>query len=519
MLVVAGKSIGLARTRTKLRPRQPDPCCGSLHGDLHLYLLLERPGAAPQRIKIDGDTALVGRAAHCDVVIDEEFVSKQHLRVMRGLVAVDLSSNGTFIEGERIQGGVLIGNKPMQIARSEITIRVEDDVPAPAPFSVVPSPIAQAAPVDASGKQVAILRRELEEMATRLASKEQARSLLAQEAARSGQELAALRTDNERLRARVEELEKGGASAELPSAPPADASAASMLLFKLQRENAQLKRALAQAEQAPAAKPEAAPGVPFQPVFPVPKGFKASSPSALPTAESATSEPVRPPSSGGVIPVAKDAQQPPAEAPPAVAPLAMGGARGVLRTGALARLSEFVTQDAEATPVRSDDPLDAFLLVEGFRFLRRVERVITRLAGGLIQLYQLHTMVPGVEGNLRDLVGGALASPGSGTVRDELLDYLKELGRWMVVSLSAYRLAAERFAAQLREELSAEALQEADPISMVKRVSGKSDAELWRRVCEHLRSLTPDRITERLEKLAREAADELSDRDASQAFP
>jgi pSer/pThr/pTyr-binding forkhead associated (FHA) protein len=51
----------------------------------------------------------VGRGPSCDVIIDEPFVSKQHLRILHGTVAIDLkSSNGTFIDGRRLTQAVLL---------------------------------------------------------------------------------------------------------------------------------------------------------------------------------------------------------------------------------------------------------------------------------------------------------------------------------------------------------------------------------------------------------------------------
>lgn len=481
-----------------------------------MYLLLEKPGSPPQRIKIEGDQALIGRAAHCDLVIDEEFVSKQHLRIFRGVVAIDLSTNGTFVEGERIVGGVALSGRPLQIARSQITIRVEDEVVPAVGASSSTSRDSIASAVNSKG--LTVLRRELEEAASRVAAKEQARAELAAAFERAQHELQTLRSENAQLRTRAEEL----ASAEVAPEPqaPADSSAASLLLFKLQRENAQLKRALAQAGPATPTS-EATTG-------PVPPPRSNSAPAVAPVplpppwapASGAGSSAPVPPVGDGIVPVARDSVVPPPVAGASSPRAAQGGTKASVGASmVLARLSELVNQDVEAMAVRPQDPLDAFLAVEGYRFLRRVERMVTRLAGGLIQLYQLHTMVPGVEGNLRDLLGAVLANPGGAAARDELLGYLKELGRWMVVSLSAHRVAAERFAAQLKNDLTAEALTSGDPISVVKRVSGKSDAELWRRVSEYLRDLTPERINERIEKLAREVADELADKDASQAFP
>ncbi|MFT4840660.1 MAG: pSer/pThr/pTyr-binding forkhead associated (FHA) protein [Planctomycetota bacterium] len=538
-----------------------------------MYVLLERPGHPPRRIKVEGGQAVIGRAPSCDVVIDEEFVSKQHLRVLSGLVAVDVSSNGTFVDGQRIQGGVVAAGRSLQIADSDITLRLEPDEVEVAKATAPPVG-ASASDSAVAAKQVSMLHAELQSAAKRLKSKSEACSKLeaelkssassaaqaAQETATLRQEAAALHKQIAVLEQQVVEIEQQVVEIEQQAAepkPPTDGSAAGLLLFNVQRENAKLKMAMAKQKAAVAADAvklaaaqsdlakqlaaanelgRAAGHSDPDTTTPAASGSSGSSFAAAPFAAPASEQGTGP--NSGTAPPAKPGKaalpfgdsEPPTKAPASSPAAGMAGsplpaARGAgspVAAGPSAgdnlntnRLLELLQKDADAMAVRQGDPLDAFLLVEGFRFLRRMERVITRLAGGLIQLYQNQTMVPGIGGNLRQLLAEAAAHPDKPHVRQELLNYLKELGRWLVVALSAYRKAAAGIATQIKAELTAEALTASDPISIVKRATGKSDSELWRRVCEHMKTLTTDEITERVEKLARDAADELTEGELS----
>jgi len=74
-----------------------------------MHLVVKDSKGTERRIEVAGDTAVLGRAAHCDLVVDRPYVSKQHVKVLCGVVAVDLeSSNGTFVDGEPVQGPVLL---------------------------------------------------------------------------------------------------------------------------------------------------------------------------------------------------------------------------------------------------------------------------------------------------------------------------------------------------------------------------------------------------------------------------
>ncbi|MBA3476130.1 MAG: FHA domain-containing protein, partial [Actinobacteria bacterium] len=71
-------------------------------------------------IFVDGDTVVLGRDDDCDVVVEDTNVSRRHVALeplADGRVAlVDLgSSNGTFLNGNRVESAVLRGNEQIQV--------------------------------------------------------------------------------------------------------------------------------------------------------------------------------------------------------------------------------------------------------------------------------------------------------------------------------------------------------------------------------------------------------------------
>ena len=60
---------------------------------------------------IEGSSLVFGREAICDVVIPQKRVSRRHAEIIvtpKGYVVTDLSSNGTFVNGERVAGQRLL---------------------------------------------------------------------------------------------------------------------------------------------------------------------------------------------------------------------------------------------------------------------------------------------------------------------------------------------------------------------------------------------------------------------------
>jgi hypothetical protein len=168
-----------------------------------------------------------------------------------------------------------------------------------------------------------------------------------------------------------------------------------------------------------------------------------------------------------------------------------------------------VDDDVEGHPPLIDGPHEPFVVLELFRFLRQIERLVTRMAGDFINLYDQRTILPDVAGNMRRLVGAVIRAPDDTRPRHDLISYFDELRKWLVVALGANRLAAERFAEEIRSDLSERSLTAAKPIPAIKKLTGGVDAELWDRASSYLKGLTADVVEERLQQLARRCAEEL----------
>ncbi|MEM9379940.1 MAG: FHA domain-containing protein [Planctomycetota bacterium] len=178
---------------------------------------------------------------------------------------------------------------------------------------------------------------------------------------------------------------------------------------------------------------------------------------------------------------------------------------------AIALIRQAARDDVDALePDLTRPPVD-FLAMELFRFMRTSERFITRLTGTLYQILDPSTIMPGLEKNLRELTLAVVESEEPGP-RTEFLEYLSQLQRGMLVSEQAYRRSAERFAFELREELSERGLTSDDPIPRLKRLSGQAEGELWERARKHLDELSDETVRDRVERFARESALDLLER-------
>jgi hypothetical protein len=100
------------------------------------------PAAAPQRaappqvqLEIDGRVhrvnsavTVIGRGAEADVVVDDPGVSRRHAEIHTGggrVRVVDLgSTNGTFVDGERIGTGDLADGSRITVGRTRIVVRL-----------------------------------------------------------------------------------------------------------------------------------------------------------------------------------------------------------------------------------------------------------------------------------------------------------------------------------------------------------------------------------------------------------
>ncbi len=104
---------------------------------------------------------VLGREAGCDIVVPNKDVSRRHAEIFsspQGYVLVDSSTNGTFVNGERIEAQrVLARADVLRVGDHEFRFyadRAADPVPVPAPVPppapVLPPASSSAAPVEAA---------------------------------------------------------------------------------------------------------------------------------------------------------------------------------------------------------------------------------------------------------------------------------------------------------------------------------------------------------------------------------
>jgi hypothetical protein len=93
--------------------------------------------AAPQRVRLEVDgrvydldrqVTVIGRGAEADIVVDDPGVSRKHAEVHTDggrIRVVDLgSTNGTFVDGERIGTGDLADGSRITVGRTRIVVRM-----------------------------------------------------------------------------------------------------------------------------------------------------------------------------------------------------------------------------------------------------------------------------------------------------------------------------------------------------------------------------------------------------------
>ncbi len=76
---------------------------------------------------ITAAVTVIGRGTEADVIVDDIGVSRRHAEVrVEGdrLVAADLgSTNGTFVDGERISTAEVVDGSQIKIGRSTLVVR------------------------------------------------------------------------------------------------------------------------------------------------------------------------------------------------------------------------------------------------------------------------------------------------------------------------------------------------------------------------------------------------------------
>ncbi|MEE6272025.1 DUF3662 and FHA domain-containing protein [Georgenia sp. MJ206] len=77
-----------------------------------------------QRYILTGPVTVLGRGTEADIVVEDTGVSRRHLEIRmtpNGTIATDLgSTNGTFVEGHRIEAATLVDGNTLTIGRTRI---------------------------------------------------------------------------------------------------------------------------------------------------------------------------------------------------------------------------------------------------------------------------------------------------------------------------------------------------------------------------------------------------------------
>ena len=92
------------------------------------------PAGLPFTFRIlPGNTKTIGRAPRADFIVDAPLVSRVHCRLSAGaaeLEVVDLeSTNGTYVNGERVARAILRRGDRLGVGRVELTISDAPDQP------------------------------------------------------------------------------------------------------------------------------------------------------------------------------------------------------------------------------------------------------------------------------------------------------------------------------------------------------------------------------------------------------
>jgi len=77
-----------------------------------------------QRYLLTGPVTVIGRGSEADIVVDDSGVSRRHLEIRvtpAGVIATDLgSTNGTFVEGHRVDAATLVDGNTVTVGRTRI---------------------------------------------------------------------------------------------------------------------------------------------------------------------------------------------------------------------------------------------------------------------------------------------------------------------------------------------------------------------------------------------------------------
>lgn len=88
-------------------------------------LIAQRGPSAGSRFLLDADVTVAGRHPNADIFLDDVTVSRRHVEFVRsngGFEIRDLGSmNGTYLNGARVDGSVLVNGDVVQIGKYHLT--------------------------------------------------------------------------------------------------------------------------------------------------------------------------------------------------------------------------------------------------------------------------------------------------------------------------------------------------------------------------------------------------------------
>jgi Inner membrane component of T3SS, cytoplasmic domain/Protein of unknown function (DUF3662) len=95
----------------------------------HALLRITEPGGRQRNVALDGRTMRIGRAAECEIALDDPQVSRQHARLQSRngvLLLADVgSTNGTRVNGQRIREVALGVGDRIEIGGTELLVAAE----------------------------------------------------------------------------------------------------------------------------------------------------------------------------------------------------------------------------------------------------------------------------------------------------------------------------------------------------------------------------------------------------------
>jgi adenylate cyclase len=101
--------------------------------DCSVFVLIVHQHGATQQHPLDDGHTIVGRGQQCDVVINDESISRQHARLVVGpaqVVLSDLQSrNGTYVDGRAVHDATLRGGEQLSFGDVDATIERRPDAP------------------------------------------------------------------------------------------------------------------------------------------------------------------------------------------------------------------------------------------------------------------------------------------------------------------------------------------------------------------------------------------------------